>query len=141
MKKLILICGCILSTTIFAKDLSTKKELLADIKTETKKCVVQIVSNDYESDGKKVLGFKSTCPTLTIISETEAHILIEGEWLVAKIIESKESDGGDLDDLIISNSYGKIIAKKTNIPAYNSVLVAMAGDSEFEKREILEKDK
>ncbi|MBC7540520.1 MAG: hypothetical protein H7281_16975 [Bacteriovorax sp.] len=116
---------------VFANDNGTKKELLADIKEETKKCAVQIISVSSESEN--VLNFESECSSLKILSSNEAQILIDGQWLTARITESGESDGGDLDDLAILNSEGKVLATKTNIPAYDSVVVAMAGDSDFKK--------
>jgi hypothetical protein len=131
MKKLIVIMSCVISVSAFSEDLSPKKELLSDVKHETKKCAVQIVNPTNENGSNSVLGFKSVCDTLVISSTSEAQILIDGEWLTAKISESKEADGGDLDDLFIVNKNGKILATKTNIPAYDSIIVAMAGDSNF----------
>lgn len=132
MKKIIILAMCMVSTLSHSKDLSTKKELLADIKEETKKCAVQVVGNTPENDNGTVIGFKSVCSSLVITSTSEAHILIDGEWIVAKIKESKESDGGDLDDLFILNAKNQVIATKTNVPSYDNVIVAMAGDSDFD---------
>lgn len=135
MKKtimLMLLVGCL---NVFAKDLSSRKELLADIKLEVKKCAVQVVSTPLENNNSNVVGFKSICPTLVIVSNSEARLLIEGQWLLATIRESAESDGNDLDDLFITDSKGKILATKTNIPAFDSIIVAMSGDSNFENRE------
>jgi hypothetical protein len=120
-----------LSGFAMANDNGTKKELLSDIKEETKKCAVQIVSVTVESES--VLKFESECSSFKILSTTEAQILIEGQWLTARITESDESDGGDLDDLAILNSKGQILATRTNIPAYDNIVVAMAGDSDFKK--------
>jgi hypothetical protein len=104
-----------------------RKELLSDIKLETKKCARQLTSRSNE--GETVTGYKSVCTTLKILSTSEAQILIDGVWLTALISESSDSDGGDLDDLTIQTSHGKILATRKNIPAYDSVIVAMAGDS------------
>ena len=102
-----------------------KKELLEDIKAETKKCALQVVEN---RDGNQtVLQYKSDCNSLKIISQSEAQIYIENNWYSAKIVESPESDGGDLDDLFITNSGGQVIAQRTNIAAFDNVIVAMAG--------------
>ena len=135
MKKIILLAATVISTSSYAKDTNVKKELLADIKAETKKCAVQIVTPNFQDNNETVVGYKSICKTLKIISSLEARILIDGEWLDAKISESKESDGGDLDDLAIYNHNGKLIATKTNIPSYDNVIVAMAGDSDFGQKE------
>ena len=123
--------GLLFTNASFANDNGTKKELISDIKIETKKCAVQIVA--VNTDSEQVQAFRSVCNTLVIVSRDEAQIQIEGEWLTAKITESAESDGGDLDDLAITNANGQVLATKTNIPAYDSVVVAMAGDSNLRK--------
>ena len=110
-----------------------KKELLFDIKTETKKCVVQHIA--VTSESQNTISFESVCDSLKIVSSTEAQIEIEGQWFTARITESAESDGGDLDDLTIFNSNGKVVATKTNIPSYDNIIVAMAGDSHFGKNQ------
>ncbi len=134
LKKSILSLMVLSSSHLFALEGLPKKELLRDIKEQTKKCTVQVVSNPSASEeNEKVLGYKSLCSTLIIVSPIEAQVFIEGEWLTANITESAESDGGDLDDLTIINSKGQTIATKTNIAAYDNVLVAMAGDSDFRK--------
>lgn len=135
MKKTILIISSLFLTLGFAKDMSPKKELLDDIKAETKKCAVQIITTQTDNSNGKIIGFKSVCNSLVIVSASESHILIDGEWLIAKITESKESDGGDLDDLIITNQAGKVLATKSNVPAYDNIIVAMAGDGDFDGKE------
>ena len=114
--------------SIFAAGMEPKKELLMYIQSETKKCAVQ--TGDSSNNEKEEIVFTSACASLRIISKSEAQILIEGEWLRATISESSESDGGDLDDLLISDSKGKILARKTNVPAYDNVIFAMVGASE-----------
>lgn len=133
MKTSLLIFSLISSTSLLAGDLTPRKELLQDIKEQTKKCAVQLVSEASETQNSNVVGYKSVCNELKIISPSEAQLYIEGEWLTANITESAESDGGDLDDLTITNAKGQTLATKTNIAAYDSVLVAMAGDTEFKK--------
>ncbi len=108
-----------------------RKELLNDIKLETKKCARQLTSRNNE--GETVTGYKSVCSSLIIHSTIEAQILIDGKWLTAHINESRDSDGGDLDDLTIQSAQGKILATRKNIPAYDSVIVAMIGDSMVNK--------
>jgi hypothetical protein len=133
IKKRLLPFAILCSFQAMALEGSPKKELLMDIKTQTKKCAVQIVSPAVNNDNEKVVGYKSICAQLKIISQTEAQILIDGEWLTAKITESAESDGGDLDDLAITDANDRQLASKTNIAAYDSILVAMAGDTHFRK--------
>lgn len=133
IKNSLLTLSLLATTQLFANDLTPKKELLQDVKSQTKTCIVQIVSSANETENEKVLAFRSVCKTLKISSPTEAQIFIDGEWLTATIAESAESDGGDLDDLTIANSKGDVLATKTNIAAYDSVIVAMAGESNFKK--------
>ena len=133
IKKSIVTLAIIAPAYLLAFEGSPKKELLQDLKQETKKCTVQIVSVANETQNENVVGYKSLCNTLKILSDAEAKILIDGQWFSATITESAESDGGDLDDLTIADSKGLIVATKSNIAAYDNVLVAMAGDSDFKK--------
>jgi hypothetical protein len=133
IKNTFIACTLLASTQIFSFEASPRKEILRDIKIQTKKCVVQIVERNLEAQNENVVGYKSLCGTFQISSPSEAHVFFEGEWLTASITESAESDGGDLDDLTITNSKGQIQVTKTNIAAYDSILVAMAGDSDFKK--------
>jgi len=109
-----------------------KKEILFDIKEQTKKCTVQTVATQGED--KHVTSYRSTCKTLRLLSPSSAQIYIDAEWFIAKITESAESDGGDLDDLFVYNSKGKLVAKRTNIAAYDNIVVAMAGTTELRPR-------
>lgn len=115
--------------SMFASQMEPKKELLQDIQTETKKCAVQ--TGDASNNDKESIGFTSTCANLRIISKSEAQIFIDGDWLQATISESAESDGGDLDDLLITDSKGKVLARKLNVPAYDNVIFAMVGATEY----------
>ena len=134
MKKVLLIFVFSLSFNIFASGFHSKdRELLQDIKIETKKCAVQVVNT--KNNTPNIVGYKSVCNTLQIINQTEAKLLLDGTWVMAVISESKESDGGDLDDLTVYSMNGKILATKTNIPAYDNIIVAMAGDSDFSQKE------
>ena len=133
MKNVFFIIALCLTKPLYAGESSAKKELLSDIKVETKKCAVQVVTTTEENEN--VISYKSICDGLKITAQNEAAIMIDGEWLKAVITESAESDGGDLNDLIIYNLKGEILATKTNIAAFDSVIVAMAGDSNFNHKE------
>ena len=127
MKSLLLLC--VLSSASYADILhEVKKELFFDIKTETKRCAIQLIS---KFDASEVVGYKSICDTLVIVSQREANIMIDKKWLKATIEDSIESDGGDLDNLIITRN-NKIVAKRINVPSCGSIINAMAGE-EFEK--------
>lgn len=124
------LCSTMLNSgLVLAEQAEAKKELLSDIKAETKKCAVRQVG---VTDGASVVsGYRSTCPSLKIKSMSQAEIFIDGEWFQVKIVESVLSDGGDLDDLYVSNFKGQIVAQRLNIPAYDSVIVAMAGTADL----------
>jgi hypothetical protein len=109
---------------------TVKAELLQDIRLETQKCavpLVQVPGTPSANQAPTIAGYKSMCSTLKVITPGTAQIFIDGEWYLAKIAESKESDGGDLDDLFIFNSKGALVAKRINVPAYDNVIVAMGG--------------
>ncbi len=106
-----------------------KKELLLDIKEETKKCAIQSIAS--QGNDKKVTGYKSVCSSLRILAQDKAQIFIDGEWFSVTIKESKESDGGDLDDLFVYNAKGAIVAQRINIAAYDNIIVAMAGTTDL----------
>jgi hypothetical protein len=110
-------------STVVARAESVKVELLHDIQIEVQKCAVPLVQNTNEV--MTVIGYKSKCSTLQVISKESAKIFIDGQWYSAKIAESKESDGGDLDDLFIFDSKGTLVAKRINVPAYDNVVLAM----------------
>ena len=113
-------------------DVSGNHELLQDVKTEVKKCTVELLSNasaDEEAiyQNGKVVGFKSICTSLVIISENKAQILIENQWYTAVITESADADGGDLDNMQLFNTSGQVVATRSNVAAYDHVILALAG--------------
>ncbi|MGZ3773664.1 MAG: hypothetical protein ACXVCY_15160 [Pseudobdellovibrionaceae bacterium] len=116
----------------FAASQSSPKEILQDIKEETKKCAVQIVNTGAQAEN--VVGYTSACTSLKIVSMGVAQIFVDGQWFTAQIAESQQSDDGDLDDLYIYSSNGQLVAKRTNIPAFDSVIIAMAGTSNLRRK-------
>jgi hypothetical protein len=129
-----IVFSSIFLTTIAAAALTTdvKKELLLDIKEETKKCAVEVLTLNREN--KEVAGYETHCETLKLISSTEAQVFIDGAWFVARVQESAESDGGDLDDLFVYNDRNELVAQKSNVAAYDSIVKAMAGDAPLEQK-------
>ena len=131
MKKIILIATFLLSSALWATEVSPKRELLEDIKDQTKECVFQIIAKNTFLKNEVIVGYKSYCNTLLILSNKEAQIYVDNEWFTATISESEDSDGGDLNDLTVVNANGQVVIQKTNIASFNSVLAAMAGDTSF----------
>ena len=130
--KIIFFISLLSGLSALALPSSVRKELLLDIKEETKKCALEIVSTSR--DAKEVAGYETSCNSLKILSGQEAQVFVEGNWYTVRIKEAAESDGGDLDDLFVYNEAGEVVAKKTNVAAYNSVIRAMAGDSVLQQK-------
>lgn len=124
MKLSLIIVSLFFAATAFASH--GGKELLMDIKVETTKCSRELVS--ISNDGSRVIGYKSICNTLKILSQSQAQIFIDGAWLTAVIVESPYADEGDLDDLTIYSSTGRVLATLKSIPAFDNVIAAMLGN-------------
>ncbi|HAR42464.1 MAG TPA: hypothetical protein DCS07_07505 [Bdellovibrionales bacterium] len=105
--------------------------LLKDIRQLTIDCVIEpYVLN---SSGDKVFGdLTSTCDELQPDRNGGMRISFKGALLRAFIIESENSDGGDLNHLIILNGKGAVVAERHDILAFDNIYIALAGgDSEF----------
>lgn len=100
-------------------------EFLHDIKSEVKKCVIMSVSPN--ENHIQVRSFESTCSTLKLLSDKQAQIFIENNWYNATLVESPESDDGDLDNLEIRDKTGQLVAVRNNVPAFDSIVLAMTG--------------
>ena len=106
-------------------------ELLQDLKNLTQKCVVRPVT--VSAAGATVLlPLKSTCQELILVGKMKAAITLENQNFYAEVVESQDSDGGDLDHLVIRNTHGRTIAIRRNVLAFDDVLIALAGgEDEF----------
>ncbi len=108
-------------------------EILKDVKEEVMKCALELVARGPASSdtsieiNSNVVAFESTCPSLKILSQNKAQIFIENVWYTATISDSEDSDGGDLDNMVLTNPAGKVVATRTNVAAYNQVILAMTG--------------
>jgi hypothetical protein len=100
---------------------SASSTILKDIKEEVKKCAAK------DSGSGTAAQFKSTCSSVRLISKSQAQILLGSEWFTAKVSESEDSDGGDLDNLKVYNSRGELVAQRSNVIAYDNVVYAMIG--------------
>jgi len=79
-----------------------------------------------------VQGVKDYGPLRSLCQElhangTQATFVLEGEKFSARIEESADADGGDLDDLYVQNSEGSVIAQRQNVLAYGDILLGLAG--------------
>ena len=77
--------------------------------------------------GMKTYGpLRSSCQELQANGDRAVFVL-EGETFSARIVESADSDGGDLDDVYVQNSQGAVIANRHNVLAYDDILLGLAG--------------
>jgi len=106
------------------------KDLLFDMRMEAERCTVLYVSS---LDENQVLGSKSICDSYIIASPRKAYLEIRNSWYTAIIKESRDADGGDLDNLTILNRSGKVVATRKNIPSCGNIVFALADGKEFVK--------
>jgi hypothetical protein len=86
--------------------------------------------------GVKTYGsLRSTCRELQV-SGDQASFILDGEQFSARIEESADSDGGDLDNIYVQNSNGAVIAQRHNVLAYNDILLGLAGGN-VDSKEVL----
>lgn len=125
MKTLILVFGLLVTLLIWNNSASAQtpnfnKSLLREIRGITRRCITeQQVSNGTV--------YISNCAVMTADTLTTAHVFVRGAWLTATLIDSTDSDGGDLADLVISDEKGRELARKENLLTPTNVLYAMAG--------------
>lgn len=111
------------------------RELLQDLATLTIRCAIHPYSIDLT--GKKTYyPIESRCPQIRVTSPRTALIYLEHQTYYAELLESRDSDGGDLDDLFILDSYGRRVAMRHNVAAFDDVLLSIAGGREQEIPEV-----
>jgi hypothetical protein len=75
------------------------------------RCGVRTVT---EENGQTVNGYmRSDCPELEV-STNLARFYLGGEWYTATLTDSMDSDGGDLNDLVVLDQQGVKIGKEQN---------------------------
>jgi hypothetical protein len=87
----------------------------------------------FTNTGKKVVTvLRTTCPDDLKVEGRMARFVLNHEEYVAHVFDSRESDGGDLNDLIIQDRTGSVVAHRQYILAFGDVVLAMAaGDDSF----------
>ena len=115
----------------FQKSATQNNSLLRSIKKLTLECVVQPCR--VISSGERICGeLKSVCSELQPDRPGRAKLLMNGTTLHAFIMESEDSDGGDLNHLIIVNRKAAVVAERRNVLAFDNIYMALAGgNSEF----------
>lgn len=109
-------------------EVSNSTELLQKVKSLTLRCAVQPYK--LSSNGNKVFSSpKSHCSEIQV-DGNKATLLVEGETFYAEIVESDDTDGGDLNHLTLFNSKNEVVAQRFNVLGFDNVLIALAGGKE-----------
>lgn len=96
--------------------------------TAVKELVLRCAVQPYTLQrGKKVYGrLLSTCEELQV-QGAEARFVLNGDWYLAQLSDSPNSDGGDLNDVFVKDTDEKQVAVRRDIPAFGDVLLGLAG--------------
>jgi hypothetical protein len=96
-----------------------------DVRDLVSRCSVQEI--DRDSSGRIASShLRSSCAELEVRGAT-ATFTIEGETFVASMTESTLSDDGDLWNVYVQDSEGRLVATRTNVLAFGDILLALAG--------------
>jgi hypothetical protein len=86
-------------------------------------------------DGTKVQGTaRSECAAL-VLNNNQLNFNVLGQSFTAQVQDSADSDGGDLNDLQVTNEQGQIVVQASNILAYGDVIQALVG-SKIQLKEV-----
>lgn len=90
------------------------------------RCSVQPIRAD-QNTGRIVAGpLRSTCPELQVTGHQIRFAIGETRY-VADVTVSHDSDGDDLNDVIVIDDKGAFIGARKNVLAFNDPLLALAG--------------
>lgn len=86
-------------------------------------------------DGTKVQGVtRSQCANLAV-KNNQLDFTVLGQPFTAQVQDSADSDGGDLNDLQVTNAQGEVIVQASNVLAYGDVIQALVG-SQVQLKEV-----
>lgn len=89
-------------------------------------CVAFPVYSDGE--GRQHAGrLLSRCPEIRVLDATHARLTLSGATFEATLSDSRESDGGDLNDVIVRDAAGNVVAQRGNVPAFGDILLGLLG--------------
>jgi len=88
------------------------------------KCAVQPFA--VRAGHKVFHPLRSICPNL-VVKNGNALFTMNGKSYRATLHESDYSDGGDLNDVVVTSTDGSFSVERTYIPAFNDVILALAG--------------
>jgi hypothetical protein len=115
----------VLASLTSAPALAAPGGFWSKVRSLVEQCAAQPVTIDFEGH-KTYYPLVSRCDELGAY-EGSAQFLLEDEWYSAELIESEDSDGGDLFDVRIERDRDSHVAIRKNVPAFGDVLVGMAG--------------
>ena len=116
----------VLSVKAHAASLQTFK--WESLKTLLVECAVQPYR--IETSGQKVLyPLKSTCSDRLSVDGNTARFILNGREYQAWIVDSANSDDGDLNDVFVATRSGKIVASMHHVLGFGDILLALAGGS------------
>lgn len=93
--------------------------LFEDIERLAIQCLVLVRGQNYTTT-------KSVCPELKM-NHGNAALKINGTNFYARIVDSAQSDGGDLNDMTVFDAAKKPVALRQNIVAFGDMGFALAG--------------
>ncbi|MGE5086319.1 MAG: hypothetical protein ACM3MG_08485 [Bacillota bacterium] len=109
-----------------ARPETTGKEILNEMEDLALKCVVRPFT--LARDGSKVYSdLRNTCPQIQVIDSVTARVLVKGEQFQVVLKESEDTDGGDLDHVLVYNLEGRLVAQQLNVLAFDNILMGLAG--------------
>gem|GEM_PF-6739095 len=80
-----------------------------------------------DTSANQLQGFVSHCDQVVLLSARQAQFEIQGQWLQADLTESRDADGGDLDDMLLRTANGTVVARWHDIPAFDQVVLGLLG--------------
>lgn len=116
----------LLSFSAFARPETTGREILSEMEYLALKCVVRPYT--VSRDGSKIYSdLRNTCPQIQVLDSVTAQVLVKGQQFRVVLKESEDSDGGDLDHVLVYNLEGRLVAQQLNVLAFDNILMGLAG--------------
>ena len=91
-------------------------KFLEQVRGLVQHCAVQPARGPLESKCTEVL-----------VKGSQAQLQLNGEWYSANIVDSEDSDGGDLNNIFVQDQNGTQVAELHNALAFGDILLGLAG--------------
>jgi hypothetical protein len=125
MKMIALFSVFLISVASHASSHSLESKLLSSVHALGKSCIA-FSYDTQDMTGNETVVYKNSCPQIQMIDDMSAALQLGKTQLFVMLLDSKDSDGGDLNDLAIFDANGKLLAKEANILAFGNLLRALA---------------